>query len=185
MANVKGAAISARLQFVRERHGEAGLARLLDALPEAERRVLDNRVLSHAWAPFEVFVEVAKTADRLFGQGDLALCTEMARYAAEVNLPTLYRLFYRLGSPQYILRKAAQLWSVHYDSGKLVVIEEGQGKVRLEIVDFESPHRVHCLSVLGWAARSVELSGGHVLYAEEERCRARGDETCELLLRWR
>lgn len=185
MSNVKGAAISARLQFVRERHGEAGVRRLLDAMPEAQRSVLEARVLSHAWAPFDVFVEVAATADRLFGKGDLALCTEMARYAAEVNLPTLYRLFYRLGSPQYILRKAAQLWSVHYDSGRLAVMEEGQGKVRLEIVEFEEPHRVHCLSVLGWAARSIELSGGSVLRAEEEHCRARGDETCELVLCWK
>jgi hypothetical protein len=39
--------------------------------------------------------------------------------------------------------------------------------------------------VLGWAARSIELSGGVVLTATEERCRARGDETCELVARWR
>ena len=48
----------------------------------------------------------------------------MGRFAADVNLPTLYRIFDRLGSPQFILRKAAQLWSVHYDSGKLATIEE-------------------------------------------------------------
>ena len=185
MSNVKGAAVTARLRFLRERHGDAGVRRLLDEISAVSREVLEARVLPQAWVPYDVFVDLGVVADRLFGRGDLALCEEMGRYAAEVNLPTLYRLFYRLGSVQYIFRRAAQLWSVHYDSGQLAAIEEGTGGARLEIVDFERPHRVHCLSVLGWAARSVELSGGVVHKAEEERCRTRGDESCEMVLRWR
>ncbi len=185
MSNVKGAAITARIRFVRERYGEDGLARLLAEMPKGSRTVLEARVLPQAWIPYDVFVDLGATADRLFGRGDLALCYEMAGFAADVNLPTLYRLFYRIGSPQYIFRRAAQLWNVHYDSGQLAAMEAGRDAARLEIVGFDRPTSVHCLSVLGWAARSIELSGGVVLSAEEERCRARGDETCELVARWR
>jgi hypothetical protein len=183
-ANVKGAAITARLRFVRERHGEEGLGRLLATLRDDQRAALEGRVLSQAWVPYDLFVDFGEAADRLFGKGDLALCHEMGRYAAEVNLPTIYRLFYRLGNTQYILRKAAQLWSVHYDSGHLAVSDEGPGTARLEIVGFDRPHRVHCLSVLGWAVRSIELSGGAILEAEEVACRTRGDETCVIVARW-
>lgn len=184
MSSVKGAAITARVRFVREQHGDAGLQRVLACVSDATRATLDARVLPQMWAPYDAFVDLSMSIDRLFGRGDLALCYDLGRYAAEVNLPTLYRLFYRLGSPQFILRKAAQLWSVHYDSGKLAAFEEGKGGARLEIVDFARPHRAHCLSVLGWASRSVELSGGTLQKADEERCRTRGDETCELVLRW-
>ncbi len=104
---------------------------------------------------------------------------------AWVPFTALYKLFYRLGSPLYIFRRAAQLWSVHYDSGQLAAMELGDRAARLEIVGFASPHRVHCLSVLGWATRSIELSGGTVVSADEERCRARGDDTCEMAVRWR
>jgi len=186
MSNVKGAAVTARLRYVRERHGEAGLARLLAEVPADVRAVLEAHVLAQAWVPFDAFLALCVAADRLFGRGDLALCYDLGRYAAEVDLPTVYRIFYRLGSVQYIFRKAAQLWNLHYDSGKLAAMDEGSGKARLEIVGFDHPHRVHCLSVLGWAARSVELSGGEMLRAEEERCRVRdGAETCEIVLRWR
>lgn len=185
MSNVKGAAVTARLRFVRERHGEDGVRRLIDEVPAATRAVLAGRVLPQEWVPYDVFVDLGVAADRLFGRGDLALCYEMGRYAAEVNLPTLYRIFYRLGNPLYIFRRAAQLWSVHYDSGRLAALEEGRGRARIEIVGFERPHRVHCLSVLGWATRSIELSGGVVVSAEEERCRARGDESCEMVAIWR
>src|SRR6185503_1738635 len=184
MPNVKGAAIAARLRFVRERYGEAGVQRLLAALPPGYRDMIEARVLPQAWVPYDLFIEVLVQADQQFGHGDLALCFEMGQYAAEVNLPTIYRVFYRFGSPAFVLSKAARLWSVHYDSGALVPHDEGNGVFRICIERFEQPHRAHCLSVLGWAVKSIELSGGRVQRAEEARCRTRGDAACDLALTW-
>ncbi len=188
MSDVKGAAIAARLRFVRERFGDEGHARLLaslgERLDEGARARLAGRVLPHEWVPFALFVGLNVEADRLFGKGDLQLCYEMGRYSADVNLPSLYRLFYRLGTPMFIFRKAARLWDVHYTSGELIPVEERPGAIRLEIHRFAEPHRAHCTSVLGWAARSVELSGGRLRQAEETRCRTRGDAVCALSLEW-
>ena len=180
MGNVKGSAISARLRFVRERHGQGGIDRLLAALTPGSRALLDARVLPQAWVPADLFIDLLVQADRLFGKGDLELCVEMGRYSAEVNLPTLYKVFYRLGSPMFILRKAASLWSVHYDSGHLTATPLAEGHARLAIEGYDRPHRAHCRSVLGWATRSVELSGGTVLSAVDEKCRAKGDDACEM-----
>ncbi len=185
MVEVKGSAITARIRWVRDHHGEASYRRLKDALPEEHRRMIDARILPHAWVPFELFVSILEEADRMFGNGDLRLCREMGRYSAEVNLPTLYRIFYRFGTPSFIIRKAARLWDVHYSSGRLVVGEEDPEAVCLRIEEFATPHRAHCLSVLGWAERSVELSGAQLLYAEEETCRTRGEEACRIVARWR
>ena len=185
MSSVKGAAITARVRFVRERHGEAGLRRVVAELPAPHRALLEARVLPQAWVPFDLFVDLCTAVDHTFGKGDLALCYEMGRYAAEVNLPTLYRLFFRLGSPDFIFRKASQVWSVHYDSGLLTTHTDAPGAVRLRIARFDRPHRAHCMSVLGWASKSVELSGGALAHAEESRCRTRGDEACELSVMWR
>jgi hypothetical protein len=141
-------------------------------------------MLPHQWEPYDAFVDVNVTADRLFGKGDLELCFEMGRYGAEVNLPTLYRIFYRLGSPLFIFRKAARVWDVHYDSGRIVPVQDDERVIRVKILDFERPHRAHCLSVLGWAARSVEMSGATLIRAEEEKCRTRGDGACEMVCAW-
>lgn len=184
MGQVKGSAITARIRFVRERFGESGYRRVRDALAAEHRAALDARVLPHAWVPYDLFIAFNVEIDRMFGAGDLATCVEMGRYAAEVNLPTLYRIFYRLGSPLFIMRKAAKVWQVHYDSGELTAVEEGPAAVRLSIVGFAEPHRAHCLSVLGWASRSIELSGATLLSAEEPSCRARGEETCEMVFMW-
>ena len=115
----------------------------------------------------------------------IALCYEMGRFGAEVNLPTLYRIFYRFGTPLFVLKKASRLWDVHYDSGRLDADQTGDNAVMLTIVEFERPHRAHCLSVLGWATRSIELSGAELTRGEETRCRTRGDSSCTLELAWR
>jgi hypothetical protein len=185
MAQVKGSAITSRVRYVRDRFGESAIRQVKIALGDKHRSALEGKVLPHAWVPYELFIALNTEIDRLFGKGDLALCREMGRYSAEVNLPTLYRIFYRLGTPMFIFSKAARLWQVHYDSGEMVPVQDGEDCVRLRIQGFDEPHRAHCLSVLGWAEQSVEISGAEVYDAREEKCRTRGDEVCELVLRWR
>ena len=185
MAQVKGSAITSRVRYVRDRFGEPSLRQVKLALPAEHRPALEGKVLPHAWVPYELFIILNVEIDRLFGKGDLALCREMGRYSAEVNLPTLYRIFYKLGTPMFIFGKAARLWQVHYDSGQLVPVQEGTDRVRLKIEGFADPHRAHCLSVLGWAEQSIEISGAEVVDGKEERCRTRGDDACELILEWK
>jgi hypothetical protein len=187
-SQVKGSAITARIKWVRDHHGEAGVRTVKEQLRPEHRTILEGRVLPHGWVPFELFVDLCETIDRLFGKGDLALVKDLGRFAARANLPTLYRIFYVLGSPEFILSRASRLWDVHYDSGRLETqfgIKDGRRGGTLRIVDFATPHRVHCLSVLGWAEASVELSGGKGVEGVELGCRAKGDPKCEFQITWR
>lgn len=181
----KGVAVLARLKWVQQVHGDAGFTRFLAALPPSTRDAVDARILPHGWVSFQVFIDVLVTLDGLFGQGDLSLCRELGGWAAAENLPRVFKIFFRFGSPTFIFDRAAKLWSSHYDSGTLVVVDREETAARLVISDFAAPHRAHCLSVLGWAAKSIELSGSEVTYAEEEKCRTRGDEACEMVVRWK
>jgi len=184
MACCKGIAVTSRVKYVQEHHGEAGLGALLEALPE-DRPLLEAHVLPHAWVPMDVFIRVNVAADRLFGRGDLKLCQEMGAWAAERTLPTLFKLFFRLGTPMFVFNKASKLWSAHYDTGTMVAERHGDGPAHLFIRDFAQPHRAHCLSVLGWASKSVALSGAKLARAEEPRCRTHGAPECELVVEWR
>ena len=187
--SVKGSAITARVRWLRELYGEDGVRALKAALDPPYRQALEGRILPHEWVPFELYVAVSTEIDRLYGKGDLELCRELGRYSAKVNLPTLYRIFYSLGSPGFIVRRAAKVWDVHYTSGRLDVdierFADGTDGCTLTIVDFATPHRSHCLSVLGWCERSVELSGGTLVSSAETACRVWGDDRCVLSVRWR
>ena len=181
---MKGSALASRLLWVRLGHGEAGLERLEAAASADLAPALVNGVAMARWYPFELFIELIEVIDRLFGAGDLALVRELARFGADANLKTVYRLFYKVGTVRWLLGRAARLWSAHYDTGELIMIDEKPGDSTLEIVGWDEPHRVHCLSVVGWAERSVEISGGRDAHIEETSCRARGDARCLLHVTW-
>ena len=184
MANVKGSALASRVLWVQLGHGAAGVDRVKAAASPELRASLDEGIKNARWYPFEQFVELIVKIDTIFGQGDLGLVRELARFGADANLTTIYRLFYKVGSTQWILGRAVRLWSAHYDSGYLEVMTRGSKSAILRIRGFATPHQVHCRSVLGWAERSIELSGGKRVEAVEVKCRTRGDDCCQLDAKW-
>jgi hypothetical protein len=179
---VKGSALVARVRWVREKHPDAYQQFLRALSPETARLAGDFMLLD--WYPFPMFIELCTVLDRLFGAGDLALCYEIGRYAADVNLKTMYRLLFKLGSVQFILRRAAMAWKMSYDAGELVLRTEDARSAQLEIVDFPTPHRAHCLSVKGWMSRALEMSGARESVIKE-RCKLLGDPRCEFAAKWR
>ena len=77
-----------------------------------------------------------------------------------------------------------RLWSAHYDTGYLEVMTRGPKTAVLRIRGYDTPHVVHCMSVMGWAKRSIELSGGKKVESRETKCRLKGDEFCQIESSW-
>jgi hypothetical protein len=184
MANVKGSAIASRVLWVSLNHGDEGMRRVAAALKAPTRALVSSPINKASWVAFDAFVDLNETIDRVFGKGDLATVKQLGRFGADANLTTVYRLFYMVGTVKWILDRAARLWDLHYDSGRLVMVRHPGNEAELRIVGFETPHRAHCLSVHGWTERSVELSGGKNVEVRELACRASGQDECVFHAKW-
>lgn len=179
---VKGSAVTSRLHYLDE-HAPEKRDEVVGALAVEHRAILKAGVEKNSWVPYSLFIDLNIRLDAVLGDGDLALCRTMGAYGARVNLPTIYRLFYKVGSFGFILKRAARIWDIHYSSGKLFV-EAGSNYAKLRVEGFELPHRALWLSVQGWAEASAELSGvtpkeSTMIAAPEEPGAA-----CEMLIRW-
>jgi hypothetical protein len=108
----------------------------------------------------------------------------MAAQVAQDDLSTVYRAFFRIASPGFILKKASQVWRQYYDSGELDVLRSEHGSVDLEVLDFPTPNVAHCESVAGWVEQCIKMTGGDDVSVNHSSCRARGDERCLFELRW-
>jgi hypothetical protein len=184
VANVKGSALASRILWAQLEHGDAGYQRLLSQVSPELRAMIEVGINKATWYPFEQFVELNLVMDRVFGNGDMALIKELGRYGADANLTTIYRLFYKVGTVHWILGRAVRLWSAHYDSGYCEVATRGSRAAILRVRGFATPHRAHCLSVIGWCERSIELSGGRAPIVSETFCRTRDDDLCQLDVSW-
>lgn len=186
MVNVKGTAIAGRRQYVLRYHGAEKLHAVLEKLKDREAaQRLETGALKSAWYPFSLFIDLTETIDRIVGKGDGKLYRAVAAQTAEDDLSTVYKVFFKFLQPMYIFNKAAQLWSAYYTSGRLETKQLAPGTIEMEIINFETPHWVHCESVLGWAQRSIELTGVKNVRAEHVDCRSKGASHCRMRVFWK
>jgi hypothetical protein len=172
------------VNWVRLNHGHNGVEKLCEAVsPKLAAEVREGIKVAN-WYNFEEFIELNTEIDKLFGTGDGSLIRTLGSWGAEANLTTIYRLFYKVGTVRWVMARAARLWHLHYDEGRLSLRELAGNEIELVIEDFPTPHCAHCQSVLGWAEKSIALSGGEDVKGAIAACRHQGAPVCRLRGRW-
>ena len=176
--NVRASLMLARFDWIRKNHGAPAIETVLSALGRSHANAIRGAVTASQWVPFDAFVAFVEKVDVVLGRGDLGLVRPLARYAARANLPTLYKIFYKVGSLDYIISKAAAVWSAHYDSGHASTGTLASGH-RFRVERFATPHRVHCMTIQGWAEETAVLVGVKLQGVRHNVCRLHGDDLCE------
>ncbi len=184
MASIKGTMLCGRISYIRKYFGEEALDRVLEGFDEATAAMLRQGPLLSEWYPFELFLTFAERADQVCGNGDGSLLRPMAGQVAQDNLTTVYKTFFRVATPSFILKRAVQIWHQYYDSGELLIVRNEPRLVDIEISDFETPHHIHCESIAGWVQRCIQMTGARDCTVQHSRCRTRGDESCLFEVRW-
>jgi len=108
----------------------------------------------------------------------------MGRAAAEYGLTTFYKIFFKVGSPQFIITRSAKVWRTYYTSGEMTVPVCEDGHAVVELVGFEEPARELCERLPGFFERTVELSGGRGVRLVHETCVHRGATSCRFEAWW-
>jgi hypothetical protein len=184
MAMMKGSAFTARFAYLK-RTFPSRWEELVAAFDAPTRALARGPCLKASWYPFSCFVDLNVKADQLVGKGDLALAREMGRDAAIANMPTLYRLFYKVGSPEYAFTKAANLWRQHHDSGRAELVPTGPGSAEWRLYDFAAPHPALCRSLEGFLTGSLEMIGVADIRVHEGVCVLHGAAYCGIMGSWK
>jgi hypothetical protein len=185
MARVKGTAVRASVAFLKERLGEEGWKGLLAALPEEDREIVGGPVLQSSWYEVSLLYRLMDAArPRVAAPPGKSMAWEMGRYSAEYGLKTIYRIFFKVADPHFIIRKASQVFSNYYDCGKMENVVSDPHSAILRLSGFDQPRADFCDRVQGWMERTLELSGGKAVAMSHPKCLARGDDCCEYKGRW-
>jgi hypothetical protein len=167
---VTGHVIRSRYMYVRKQ-GEQAFQKVLGQLGPEASAVFERGPLETAWYPYDVYLELSTTIDRVLGRGDLQLVFEMGAYSCEYNLTGIYRMFFKFGNINFLIERAAKAWRSQYDFGVMTVIRDpnnARGRATLELSEVPRPTRVLFLAVKGWVVKAVELTGSELVKIEDE-----------------
>jgi Protein of unknown function (DUF2378) len=184
MTNVKGTAVVAALRFLRERFGEEGLAGVLSDLDPRDLTALEGGGLVSAWYPVSLLLHLMRAAEARFGAQLTQFYRHMGRASADYGLTTVYRIFFKVGSPQFIISRASRVFGSYYSQGQIRTVDSGTGHATVELVDFPDGAPEFCERILGWMERTMELAGAKNLRSAHSLCVHRGDEVCRFEGSW-
>lgn len=178
MTNVKGTAFQSTLRFIEERFGADGLQQVLGRLTPEERRPIEGGVLASSWYPFPLLLRLMRLTREHSGDRVPDLYREMGRASADYAVTTVYKIFFKVGSPQFIIQAGAFVFKTYYDTGELKTVVSEKGHAALELVGFQDPAPEFCERLQGWMQRTLELSGGNDLRLLHPLCASKGDPLC-------
>jgi hypothetical protein len=176
---VKGTALVATVRFISERFGAAGLNRVAADLAPADGALLLAGPLVSAWYPFPLLLQVMRSAGKHFGAGQpSSVYRQMGRSSADYAVTGIYKIFFKFGSPQFIISKGSALFKTYYSSGEMRAPVCEKGHAIVEYAGFADPAPELCVRIEGWMERTLELSGGKDLRMKHDECVNRGGAVC-------
>lgn len=179
---VKGGAMLSRLEFVRERGGDAAVGRVLARLSEEDRNTCSH-ILTAAWYPFALNARLdeAIAAEMEIGEQIFVL---MGEKSALHNLSGAHRVFAAERRPHDLLRRTPQIYQAYYDTGHREYEKTGEKSAVLRTYDSETFSKHDCLTIIGWHRKAIEMCGGSNVRVRETKCRASGTDVCEYVCEW-
>lgn len=157
---VKGTAVQTIPQFVKEKFGADAFKNWIDSLPAATKEIFQSQVLSPNWYPLkEAIIDSTKSICDLFYKGKMDGALELGKFSAECSLKGIYKLFVKLGTPEFIVGKAGTIFTTYYQPSVMEISSKGNKTITVSITKFDEPNSIIEYRIKGWIQRALEISG--------------------------
>jgi len=182
---IKGNLLGRRAWYVRDRWGDDALAKLTRAVPENARKFLVDAPLTFAWYPFGVMMDIDRAiVDGPMG-GEIGRMTEFGSAIAKHDLPLLYKVLFKVGSPSFIVKRLNIVAKQYIRDSSISSIVERDGEALVTQSGRRFPMYFCTYGVSGWFHAALELSGAKSPTVEHATCVHRHNDACTWRLRWR
>lgn len=179
----KGLVLLNAQSFCRERFGDAGWTRVLDALGPEDRGVMEGAV-HVGWYPIGLYDRLHEAIDRELGDGHFTLMRPLGHYCAEHDLTKVHRVFFRMASPSFLMARYGEFWRRYQDTGTWTVHRPSDLHVRCTLAGWASTSETTCVRLAAYVERFLALVGANGVHLTRTKCTARGDAVCEYDAKW-
>ena len=110
----------------------------------------------------------------------------MGVYSCEEALTGIYKIFLRVGSPEFILRRSSRLFETYFQGvGEMRVVDREKGHAKLEVDPFPGGHPDYCRRLDGYFETILRLSGAKEIELVHDECGYRGGKICRWTGSWK
>ena len=184
MAEVRGTVWLTLCDYLRQRFGPDALDPVISRLTAADAEVLRRKILPVSWLDYGLYTRFLIAADDALGKGDRVLIRDAAVHHARKDMHGVYRMFMRVATPGFLLRRAPLMWKLMINRGELRVVHHTARSVDLEITDIDAMPPHHELDELPFIEEIARMAGAKNVRCTHPKCLARGDDICRYAVVW-
>jgi hypothetical protein len=181
---IKGTLLASRPRYVREQWGDAGLADVASRLSPALRAVFQGSPLPFAWYPFAEMAEIDQAIVAGPMGGDLSHMKRFGSTIARYDLPTLYKMLFKLGTPSFVVKRINLAYSTYIRGGTVEASSVSKDRAVVTLTEGDFPFYFCDQGIPGWFHAAIELSGGTGVRVTQVECVHKAGARCVWEARW-
>jgi hypothetical protein len=181
---VKGTVLLDTMQAIKDRAGEQEFHKIVSHLDEQSKKVFENAIYASSWYSLDALARFLEVDIRETANGDERELTRRSEVVIEKQHRGIYRMFIRLGSPEFVIKRIAAVHATYFDGVKIEVRMPESKKALIRYIGFERHHRIMEFAILGFFRKALEISGAKGVQAAFTTPLSEGREFCELTATW-
>jgi hypothetical protein len=183
----KGVSFLYARTYILAKYGPETWEKVVLSMPPASKALWVQSLLVTQEYPFEAFKDMMSSLSRVLKTAKDAELAAIYEYIADQSLSKMYKIFFRLAHPSFVIKNYPSLWKMFFNAGtvEVPVAEKGHAIVRFLLPevfnDWLSP------ACLGYSKKAVEMAGGSGLMLDRVSRGKKGEDLWETVyeLRWK
>lgn len=185
MSRIKGTSWESIYEFFYNKYGVEGIHAVKDVLGQHDRdNLFLEKIYPTSWVDFGSYTRFILTADTVLGKGDLELAREANSYSARREIRGIYRLFFKVLSVKFILKKANYIWKMYFDEGEFVIEKVGPKVAVARLTGYKQLPKHHEINQLFWVEEVLRMAGVKNPKGTHPKCLIKGDDCCIYHFTW-
>lgn len=180
---IKGAVLLDSLKSIRARGGDAELARIVSHLEGEDRKVFETPIYPWEWYSLDAFANFLEADIRETAGGNAEVLVGRSEKVIESQLRGIYRIFVKLGSPGYVVKRIASVHQTYFDNSKVIAEVEG-GSATIQYIGFKARHRILEYTIIGFYRKALEISGAKKVDVRFSVPMSDDKDYSELIITW-
>lgn len=155
----KAASLASAIRVLREMAGPR-FPELFAALSVDTRALIEAPPPPDSWLAVRHIREVLRVAHEVLYPNDLQAIAHIGKEVVLGDLTTLYRMFIRVASPQYVIERAAKVWDIYSKNGGTQrVLDSGDTFVEVAYQDVPQTSPAYWAYLQGTIAAALTATG--------------------------
>lgn len=148
---IKGTSVKSTKDFVQKFYADH-YDEWINSLPSESQKIFSDTILATEWYPIMegMIIPVRKIAKLFYNGDEEKAAFEVGKYSAETSLTGVYKVFVKISSPIFVLKRSQKIFSTYYKGSTFEIVDYTENTAHFRISGFKKEYAQIFDRIEGW-----------------------------------